>query len=875
MNPDTPEYPGTFAVMALDILTAVMANVDDFDALTGELAQHLRELTGARTLAIIQTLSNNREGTAYRLLRVAPERRAGLFDSAEGHQLLELAVQLDQPTFWSPDDGNASAGVLLPRLEHGISLVIPITVGNVRHGALVALGLIDITYAESLIEVHAVLSGIIAMIIKNSQLLEERRQRADELEQSRRVALRLMQDAENVAAALRRSETRLEEAQRIARLGNWVWEIPDNRITWSDEVYRIFGFEPRSFVPTYEDFLECVHPDDRDRVDQDVRASLDNQAPYSVEHRIKRPDGKERFVHEEGEITYDETDRPIRMVGTVQDITERMRTQLALEERSQELDAIFNSAPMVTMLVDTEGHVDRINLLGIEAAGKSERDIIGRLVGEVVGCVHAMSREGCGRGEACKSCPIRTSMKSAFESYTEQGNVEGSLVFEVDGKTVEKYFLISTRLVPLHSGNRVLVGLNDITERKWMEEELKKHRDRLEELVGERTAKLRETEEQLLQSQKLEAVGQLAGGVAHDFNNLLTVILGYGDTLLLLLHRNDPMRRDVEQIMDAGERASSLTRQLLAFSRKQTLQPEVLDLNNVVRDMEKMLFRLIGEDIDLATFLGDDLWLVNADPGQIEQVIMNLAVNARDAMPQGGRLTIETVNVENDEEYAKNHLGVVPGQYVMLAITDSGCGMDEDTRSKIFEPFFTTKGQTKGTGLGLSTVYGIVKQSGGHIWVYSEPGRGATFKIFLPCMGAGPIVPAEQRQVVKQLGRGKKLLVVEDEPALRELLQRMLEGLDYRVTVAANGGEALIAIEEEGLQPDLLITDVVMPGMSGSILAKRLRKTLPDLKVLYMSGYTDNAIVHHGVLDPGVPFIQKPFNQNQLGSKIQMVLDSG
>ena len=861
--------------MAMDILTAILAKAEDFDAVVHELAQRLRELTGARTLAIIQAASDESVESGCHLLCVAPERRARIFDSPDGRRLMELAIELNRPTFWSPENEDGSAGALLPRLEHGVSLVMPLILGSERHGALVALGLIDRSYAESLTEVHVVISGIIAIILKNSQLLEERRCRADELDRSRRAALSLKEDAETAAAALQRSESQLAEAQRISHLGNWIWEIPDNQITWSDEAYRIFGFAPQSFVPSYEEFLECVHPDDRAEVNKSVRASLENQDPYSVDHRIMRSDGEIRFVHEEAEVTRDETGRPIRMVGTVHDITERMRIQLALEERSRELDVIFNSAPMVTMLVDPEGRVDRINHLGIEVFHKAEGEILGRLAGEVIGCVHSPTIEGCGKGNTCETCPVRTSMKKAFESREDQRNVEGRFELKVSGETVERYFLFSTRLVPLAGGDRVLISLSDITERKGMEEELKKHRARLEELVEERTAKLRETEEQLLQSQRLEAVGQLAGGVAHDFNNLLTVILGYGESLLMRLHANDPMSKDVKQIVDAGLRASNLIRQLLAFSRKQTLQPEVLDLNIVVRKLENMLHRLIGENIDLGTFPGDDLWLVHADPGQIEQVLMNLAINARDAMPQGGRLTIETRNVEHDEANGKSHLSVIPGQCVMLTISDSGCGMDEETKSKIFEPFFTTKGKTKGTGLGLSTVYGIVKQSGGTIGVYSEPGRGTTFKVYLPRTMAEPAAAAKRRQVFQPLGKGLKLLVVEDEPALRELMQKLLEGLDYRVTLAANGGGALIAIEEEGLQPDLLITDVVIPGISGSTLTERLRKTQPQLKVLYMSGYTDDAIVHHGVLDPGTPFIQKPFDLNQLASKIQLVLDAG
>ncbi|MCD6118765.1 response regulator [bacterium] len=379
-------------------------------------------------------------------------------------------------------------------------------------------------------------------------------------------------------------------------------------------------------------------------------------------------------------------------------------------------------------------------------------------------------------------------------------------------------------------------------------------------------------EEQLRQAQKMEAIGRLAGGVAHDFNNMLSIILGYGQNLLDQLHREDPLLEQAEEIVKAGRRSEALTRQLLAFGRRQTLQPEVLNLNTILKNLDKMLRQLIGEDIIIDMALAEDLVCVEVDPGQIEQIIMNLTINARDAMPKGGKLVIETANVELDDLYVNSHVSVMPGKYVMIAISDTGDGMDKETLSQIFDPFFTTKEMGKGTGLGLSTVYGIVKQSRGNIWVYSESGQGTTFKIYLPQTDAKPETKAKRVAKKEPLGGGKHILVVEDEPALRGLLETILPMQDYQVTVAANGGEALLLIEEKGLKPDLVITDVVMPGMSGPVLVERFRTNQPDLKVLYMSGYTDNAIVHHGVLDPGTPFIQKPFNIRDIAAKIRDVL---
>jgi PAS domain S-box-containing protein len=382
-------------------------------------------------------------------------------------------------------------------------------------------------------------------------------------------------------------------------------------------------------------------------------------------------------------------------------------------------------------------------------------------------------------------------------------------------------------------------------------------------------------EEQLRHSQRMEAVGRLAGGVAHDFNNLLTVISGYSELILNNLGPGDPRRGYVEEIRRAGARAAALTRQLLAFSRQQVMQPKVLNLNAVVANMEKMLRRLIGEDIELATMLAPDLGQVKADPGQIEQVILNLAVNARDAMPDGGRLTLETANVHLDMSDVRSDGGVPTGRYVMLAVSDTGCGMDALTRSHIFEPFFTTKAQGKGTGLGLSTVYGIVTQSGGHIWVESEPGRGATFKIYLPQVSE-VVEMMPQRNESSGLPRGTEtVLLVEDDPSVREWTARVLGEQGYVVLETANGDEALrVAQNYAQDQIRLLLTDVIMPQMSGSELARRLTALRPGMKVLYLSGYMDDTIINHGVLNAGAAFLQKPYSSAVLAQKVRDVLDN-
>ena len=380
-------------------------------------------------------------------------------------------------------------------------------------------------------------------------------------------------------------------------------------------------------------------------------------------------------------------------------------------------------------------------------------------------------------------------------------------------------------------------------------------------------------EQRSTQAQRLAAIGRLTGGVAHDFNNLLTVITGYSQLLLARLNTNEPGRKHVEEIAKAATRAAGLTSQLLAFSRKQILQPSVLELNTIVSDVEKMLRRLIGEDIQLALNLHPALGRVKADRGQIEQVLVNLAVNARDAMPQGGKLIIETSNVSLDETYARNYVAVQPGRYVMLAVSDTGCGMDKETQAQIFEPFFTTKDAGKGTGLGLSTVYGIVKQSEGNIWVYSEPGKGTTFKIYLPRIEEPSEIAETRAPVTGSLRGSETILLVEDEETLRKLARDILEMSGYNVLAAANGKEALLLHSQHSGRIQLMITDVVMPEMSGRELAERLVAVDRKLKVLYMSGYTEDAIVYHGVLEEGIDFIQKPFSPDAFARKAREVLD--
>ncbi|MBI5359605.1 MAG: response regulator [Planctomycetes bacterium] len=521
---------------------------------------------------------------------------------------------------------------------------------------------------------------------------------------------------------------------------------------------------------------------------------------------------------------------------TIRYAIKRKQSEESLRESEEKYRELVENLNEVIFTVDTGGNIRYVSTPVRRLTGYESEELTGRRFSEFIypddlPCLESIfSATLEGRQESCE-----------FRYYASNGNV--------------RWASISVHSAIGRNGVEGVRGIfSDITERHY---------------AGEEKAML---EEQLQHSQKVDAIGRLAGGIAHDFNNMLSVILGYAEMLHAQLKDEGSLREKVDKILEAARHSAMLTRQLLAFSRRQTLQPEVLNLNTVLLNFEKMLQRLMGEDIEMKLVLSEGLGRIMADPGQIEQVLMNLSVNARDAMPQGGRLVFETLNTEFDEAGAHCHAGVKPGKYVMLVITDTGCGMDKNVLSHIFEPFFTTKEEGKGTGLGLSTVYGIIKQSNGHIRVYSEPGKGASFRIYLPVTQAEFPGEKEKSKEDEQKGCGESILVIEDVESLRTLFETIFTNLNYKVTTAQNGREALLLIEEKGLNPDIVITDVVMPGMSGFALVERLRSTHPGLKVLFMSGYTDGDILHHGALKPGTPFIQKPFKINDIAAKVREIL---
>ena len=641
------------------------------------------------------------------------------------------------------------------------------------------------------------------------------------------------------AEAVRQAQADLERAQAVAHVGSWVAESPDRgTLTWSAETHRIFRLTPGSFDGRVETFLSLVHPQDRGALLAAAVRAWRGEAPYALEHRVVLADDSVRWVREEAEVEHDVSGQPLRMVGVVQDITDRKLAMEALRESEERYRELVENLNDVVFAADAEGRLTYVSSLVEQLTGYPPNELVGELFRDFI---HPDDWDG---------------LERSFEDAA-----AGRLApFEFRYQTRDGQFRWGyTSSRPILKGGR-FIGLRgifaDITE--WKKD-------------AEEKARLAE---QLRQAQKVESIGRLAGGVAHDFNNMLGVILGYGEQLLDELHPRDPLREAAEQIVAAGHRSADLTRQLLAFSRRQTLQPVVLDLNAIIRDVERMLQRVIREDVELRLALAPDLARVKADPGQIQQVLLNLVVNARDAMPRGGHLTIETANVDLDEQFVRTHSDMQPGSYVRLAVSDTDVGMDQETLVHVFEPFFTTKERGKGSGLGLAMVYGIVKQSGGHIWVYSEPGRGTAFNVYLPQTREETPAASPRMDAAKQVGAGQQILVVEDESSLRTLVAKILSDLGYRVHTAANGGEALLLVENKSLRPDLVVTDVIMPNMNGTVLVERLRRCQPHLRVLYMSGYAENAVVQQGEFDPGTPFIQKPFNTRDIAQRVAQALQS-
>ena len=630
---------------------------------------------------------------------------------------------------------------------------------------------------------------------------------------------------------LEENERRLRDAQRIAHVGHWQHDYQRDVITWSEETYRIWGLPPDTPL-RLETLARLIHPDDEAGVKASVQATLAGGPRHDMEVRAVRPDGEERILHSQGDVEWDPSGRPLRIFGTVQDITELRHLERTIVESHNLLTAVIEGTDDIVFVKGVDGRYLMINASGARNFGKEPRDIVGKEDRElwrrdIADWVIAQDRD-----------VMKTRQPQTFE-YT------------MPLRGGPRTFLVRKSVFLDRHGEVIgLIGISrDITEHNRLEEQLR-------------------------QSQKMEAVGRLAGGVAHDFNNLLTVIHGCSELLFSQMSADDPGQEMLAEIQKSAERAANLTRQLLAFSRKQVLRPQVVSVTALLTDLLKLLQRLIGEDIEVAFVQGASIALARVDPGQFEQAIINLAVNARDAMPDGGRLTIETRNSTLDLRHLSQDRDVEPGSYVMVSITDTGHGMDETTKSRIFEPFFTTKEPGRGTGLGLAMVYGFVKQSGGHIDVSSEVGRGTTFRLYLPQAQSAEGV-AVQRPRVDRIPRGTEtVLLVEDEETVRELVKRVLQSSGYTVLDARDGEEALEVDAAHAGPIHILVTDLVMPRMGGRQLADELARRRPNTRVLFMSGYSDEAMVRHGVSDGSVEFLQKPFTTLDFVRKVREVLDA-
>ncbi|MBW1783708.1 MAG: PAS domain-containing protein, partial [Deltaproteobacteria bacterium] len=641
--------------------------------------------------------------------------------------------------------------------------------------------------------------------------------------------------------ALQKSEAVLKEAQRVAHIGHWELDPDIGTPVWSDEIFHIFGLDRRDGEPSFIQHATYVHPEDWPILDKAVRRAGKDGTPFDITFRIIKPGGEMGWMHAIGTTSADAEGNVTKLFGTAQDITQIKRAEKALEESQENLSMAQKIAHIGSWKYHskTGGAYWSDELIRIYGLDPNKAKVSLELA---IDMIHPDDK------------------KNAEEMIRK--SIQDGLPYEIEYRIIrpdgEKRLLQHIGKTEKDETGDVLsvYGIcQDMTEQKQAEEEHEK------------------LQAQLLQAQKMESVGRLAGGVAHDFNNKLGVILGYVELMLTEMKPDDTHYEDLKEIHIAARDSAGLTRQLLAFARKQTIMPEVLDLNETLESMFKMLRRLIGEDIDLAWQPDTNLWAVKIDPAQVDQILANLCVNSRDAIDGVGKVSITTENVMLDEAYCAEHVGCVPADYVMLAVSDDGCGMDRETLDSAFEPFFTTKDSGRGTGLGLSMVYGIVKQNNGFIEGYSEPDQGTTFKIYLPRHKGEAETEADAIRQEVPRGQGETILVVEDETSLLKMVKKTLEQLGYTVLATENAKEAPDMVRAHSDDIHLLLTDVVMPEMSGNELAEQISDLRPNTKTLFMSGYTNIAALHHRILEEGVYFIQKPFSLDTLARKVREVID--
>lgn len=693
------------------------------------------------------------------------------------------------------------------------------------------------------------------------------------------VVVRDITERKRAEEALRNSEASLARAQRIAGLGSWELDLHTRKLTWSDETYRIFGLKPGECECGTELFFKHVHPDDRELVHRTTQDALRDRKPYYIDHRIILPNGKTKYVSEQGELVLDEKGLPMRWLGTVLDITQRKRAEdasAAFSKLGQRLSSATTAVEAARIIADEADKLfgwDACNLQLCSPDLKTFQTIFNMDV------IDGMRRNIPPTNQIMEPSPrMRKVLDQGAQLFLHQTEIS---TFQAHPFGNRSKTSASIMYVPVRNGAKIVgvFSIHSYSASAYTQKDLE-NLQALGDHCGGALERIRaelerhNLETQLRQAQKMESVGQLAGGIAHDFNNILTVIQGHGSLLTMTGNLSDNAKESAQQISLAAERAANLTRQLLTFSRRQIMQPKNLDLNEVVNNMTKMLRRLLGEDVTLHVSYTPAIPLVHADPGMMEQILLNLSVNSRDAMPKGGRLFINTSVVTVDETYSQQVPEALAGEYVCLTVKDTGTGIAPEVLPHIFEPFFTTKDVGKGTGLGLATVYGIVQQHRGWIETTSTVHKGTTFQIFFPAVAAAH---AENEEEADQIIRGgnETILLVEDEPPLRILVRSVLERYGYRVLEAASGLAALVAWEQHKGQIHLLLTDMVMPhGVSGRELANKLLEEKPDLKVIYSSGYSLAVVGRDMVLQEGLNFLQKPYHPRKLAQAIRECLDA-
>ena len=757
----------------------------------------------------------------------------------------------------------------------------------------------------------------------------------------------------------------LSRSQEIAKVGNWDWNVKTGDVTWSEQVYHIFGLTPGESPKKIESIMEMFHPEERKLHEKLVMEAARDHRKYTFDSRIILPDGGMKFLRSTSEGNYDEHGDLLKLTGIVQDITDYKQAEINLDRSERLFNNIFDQSPHPIWISDNKGTLIKINKACLELLQIKENEVQGKYnvlkdnivmeqgflplvtsVYEEGKTVNFMLRYDSSRLSQLKlkrttntlldvtMSPVRNISGDITHAVITHRDVTSVKKAEEDLRRAKDY---AERLI--ESANAMIVVLDpsgninvfnraaeeitgykrqEILGRNWFDtlvpEDKKSEpwgKFRNASLIGmppsfegpivsktgeERFLSFRNTElredhavtgllfygidvterkrleEQLIQSRKMEAIGQLAGGIAHDFNNMLSVILGHAELIKSELPDGHPILKSILAIEKAGIHSRDITRQLLAFSRKQIIVPGNLNVNNLILNIQKTLSQLIGEDIEFRFVPGTELWNIKFDPSQIDQILINLVINARDAMPTGGILTIETSNITLDETYCALHMESTPGEYVLLTVSDNGMGMDKEVLSHIYEPFFTTKELGKGTGLGLATVYGIVKQNNCLINVYSEKERGTTFKIYFPRISTTEKGGAHDVEAPLRFRTGT-IMLVEDDALVRDMVIMVLQKIGYTVTTAKTPREAVSFFARGGTRIDLLITDIVMPHLNGTELYQKVKMIDSNVKVLYMSGYTENVIVRHGVLKEGINFIQKPFSMKEFAQKVREAME--